>query len=1031
MKKDNIKKVTETIPGILNNVALWIKDNYEDNAQDIIKNASGSIGLVVKLVGTPILNKYYENLSAKRLEDYGFNAYMKAAYSQASKSISTLENELKSNYTAEEIIEIFSNITIKEISEIKKEDLIIIFQPKYHPAVTHVLHNYVTLLSKLNATQTLINRFKRDFNENITEEVEKAFGDDYEKHIEDVTDFLTEKSESDLLWDTINHGRIGFDSDENLKYETAFGEWKEISKFNQEDTEENLEKEEELKPITELIDEYFKICPANHLEKILFLIADFGKGKSVFLRRYASELARQYLDTKSGYFPIYFNLRNYSKYQQDTKLGVISDYLLTKYAIDIESEYYKNKKFIFLIDSLDESGELNKNSIEKVINSVKQIQQLDKAKYRTNKIIITSRPFTDGLEYQLRGHSPFCKKNNESRDIEYFISLYGFKKTQFNDWLFTSLKKVQDKAPQDQVGFVSEIFEHVKENKEIDIHAQLIENKTLKVSELRRPIFGYMIYQLIINNIDFLKVGKIGVYLSFLNLLTKEAKHIKDPNYKVSLKEEFEFRNLLHTTSALWMFERHKGNQGFLNKADLCRVLDGIDKKETDNQILERYKKQGIVEIEFLSHSYFGENDNTLHFQHQSFAEILLAEYYLKVFIKYGLDEDTSVEEARSKLLLGTPTEQTINFLIELLNLLKETSVESNSEDVIEKRKLLFPLLASVSTKKNNSLFSNDVFYEWFKQCKFIDNQSEYPENALTSWYFNKDKILKIVEFAYNILESTNIYILASAETKSSLYNNELLLIQNEKLANLTHDIDKWISLLVGNTLYNELTNEDDPKLFNWDYKVSPSVLFDLIKLFELSTTSRDYDFDWRKMLFRGIDMSNVQTRTRFYSVLNNFDFSHSYLKNIDFSGCLFGNTRLNNCTFDNIDFSHSYFWGPNLNKIKGLNRCNFNYIVVADILFTGLIFDKKNKKNRKLPPVFVPDITFERNVHYALNSLIGIIHPIFRFLNIEIEKFMTQLPEFIFESQELKQQFMESIVTGKEILPPTTGISNAEKEVL
>ena len=213
-------------------------------------------------------------------------------------------------------------------------------------------------------------------------------------------------------------------------------------------------------------------------------------------------------------------------------------------------------------------------------------------------------------------------------------------------------------------GFAQDIIVSIKKGEIFDAYQLLLENNTLSESELRRPIFSYMIYQLIINNVDFQKVGKIGVYLSFLNLLTKEAKHIKDVNYRINLEEEFRFRNILHAIAALWMYQRQQGKQGALNKADICRVLDGERlQNETDIQIMERYQKEGVIDIQFLSHSYFGENDNILHFQHESFAEILLAEYYLKVFIKYALDEGFAFETARPKLILGEPTEQTAQFL--------------------------------------------------------------------------------------------------------------------------------------------------------------------------------------------------------------------------------------------------------------------------------------------------------------------------------------------------------------------------------
>ncbi|KAA6335874.1 hypothetical protein EZS27_015939 [termite gut metagenome] len=529
---------------------------------------------------------------------------------------------------------------------------------------------------------------------------------------------------------------------------------------------------------------------------------------------------------KEGYFPVYFNLRNFKRYSKDSRLGVISDFLLSDYGIGIENECFKNKKYIFLIDSLDESGELTKDSIEKVINSVTRIENIDQTKCRSNQIIISSRPISDGLENQLRNHSPYTK-SLDNRSTDYFLSLYGFKKDQFNKWLYNALK-MSEKEPDkiENVTFVSKIFDSINNGKEIDIYTELLKNNTLGISELRRPIFAYMIYQLIINNIDFLKVGRIGIYLSFINLLTKDAKHIKDPNYRVKLEEEFQFRNILHATAALWMYESRKGKQGELKKSTLCKVIEGRDNNETDNEILERNKNKGIVEIEFLSHSYFGEDANTLHFQHQSFAEMLLAEYYLKIFIKHALDKETNIEEARTKLHLGKPTEQTIIFFIELLNLLKDTisliGDSKNDSNILEKRKLLFPLFASISNKKNNTLFSNDIYYNWYmKFCQFSENQIEYPEEALRNWCLNEESLKKIVILAATIINSDNEYILSKVQQKSSLYNNEVVIIQENNISSVSNYIDKWLSLLVGNHLYNDLSDINQPKLFNTDYKIN------------------------------------------------------------------------------------------------------------------------------------------------------------------------------------------------------------------
>jgi hypothetical protein len=438
-----------------------------------------------------------------------------------------------------------------------------------------------------------------------------------------------------------------------------------------------------------------------------------------------------------------------------------------------------------------------------------------------------------------------------------------------------------------------------------------------------------MIYQLISNNVDFTAIGKIGIYLSFINLLTKDAKHIHDPNYPINLKKEFEFRNILHATASLWMYERQRGKQGSLKKADICRVLEGENKQETDIEILERYKNQGITEIQFFSHSYFGENNNILHFQHQSFAEILLAEYYLKVFIKYALDEEFNTEEARVKLILGEPTEQTIQFLKELLRLLKDTTIEGQAINLLEKRKLLFPLMASLATKKHNNLFCNNIYYEWFNKLNIPEDKSEYPSEAFSEWCITPEKMNRIIMLAEKIIESKNSYLLTKAEEKTSLYNKEIISIQNTKIKDLPPDIDRWLSLLVGNKLFNNEKEETyfAGRIMNFEN------LFDMIR-------NWNYAFacaapKWGQKLFKGINMSKTNSFTDMsHLVLSGLDFSYSYLKKFES-----WHSRIRDCKFNYVEFENVKFNFSDLNNSQFQNIRNIKdgLSLHYSVIFSGV----------------------------------------------------------------------------------------------
>jgi len=800
MKKGEIIKITGVIPDILKNLLDYFKDNFEKNAQEIIGSANGTIGIFVKLFAQPLIDYYFKKISKNKLKDFGFQTYLNAAFKQAEISLQEIIETVDNKFNDKLFIFAINESLLEQKKTFNERDYLLIFQPLYHPAITFVKINYISILKKLNTPINQINIFQRNFNENIESKIIEEFGSNYEKHLDETHEFRYKLNEVELLWDIIQSSKIGFSENENLKYMPTLATWKRVDRLNIDDDI----KEEALQSIESLIDEYFNIEKDNHLKKILFIVADFGKGKSVFLKQYAAKLAYDYITLGEGYFPVYFNLRNFNKYKSDSRLGIIDDYLTTEYKIKIEEDYFKKKRYIFLIDSLDESGELSKSNIDKVIYSIKNIQQIkDNHLYCLNRIIITSRPI-ENLQFQLLNHYPYVIQDEHNRDIEHYISPYGFTSQQFNEWIFSNLDLIPNGL--DKLKVLNLL------NEQKDVHNALIDKNTLSKNELRRPIFAYMIYKLIINDFDFLKVGKIGVYLSFINYLTKTAKHIDDTSYKVNLLEEFEYRNILHSTAAIWLYERHKGNHGYINKADICRFIEGENKKETDDEILNRFRT--VKEIQFLSNSYFGMNGDTLYFQHQSFAEILLAEYYLKIFIKYALDEGDNIEEARIKLVIGEPTKQTIQFLSEILQLLKETS--SNCPNFLDKRKLLYPLFVSIAYKKNNRIFCNEIHYEWFKKNRIFENISNFSDSAINNWCITDEQIDKIIDLTVKMINSSTVYLPTKIQRKTSLFDNEIISIQNTHISSIPPDIDKWIALLVGTKLYNSNKNKylSDKKVY-------------------------------------------------------------------------------------------------------------------------------------------------------------------------------------------------------------------------
>jgi len=913
--KENLLRVIDVLAdGIKNSVSLFTK-NISENSQEIVDNATGTVGILLKLFGKPVIDKYYENKTIKKLENFGTETYIEAGRKQIALSMEKLSVNEDLNSSAENIIRLYEEIVCNFQKKELSENIFVVFQPQYHPSIEYLKEIHIVLLAKLGFSLADIEVFRKDFNQNIQQQVEKTFGSDYQKHLEEIKEYIREESEVELLISTIKSAKIGFDISENLDYEETFAKWESIYEITKKyaDTEYS---EKNLHPINTLIEEYFVDTTFSAIEKMLFIIADFGKGKSVFMKHYASQYAKEYLNTGEGYFPIYFNLREYSKYKTDEKLGVISNFLGKKFGFDIANDKNKHKKYLFLIDSLDESGELNSQNIIEVIDSIKRIQNLDPIYCRENRIIIASRPIDKIILNQIEKHNP-----HYINDIPQCISIFGFKKEQFNNWISSTIKKANRNIEENDITLISDILKIIYNKKKGNIYQYLTKDNILSQSELQRPIFAYMIYQLIMKNIDFLKIGKIGIYLSFINLLSKDAKYINDKSIKIELDKEYEFRNLLHITSAIWQLERHRGNQGFLKKADICRVIEKSNKNNSDKELLEKYSD--INDVQFLSHSYFGEDNNTLYFQHQSFAEILLAEYYLKIIICYALEINTDIQECSARLMLGNPTLQTKKFLQDLIELIKDTASENISDDIIEKRKLLLPFFASLSTQKNNTLFSNYLYYKWFRNWK-KDNKDIEHSDLLSNWCIGKEEIQKILYFCSEIINSSESYLLAKGEPKVNLIEDEVLIVSNTTNDKLINCFEKWIASLIGNKLYNDISNIDSPRLFNRDYKINPQKILDISKFYDSLEIVMITD------LFVGIQILNDDADNLFYieEFIENCNFSFSQLKNVAFLYVV-ASSDFNYATFNNVTFDDEFC----VNSLVGaeLNKVEFNKNVVAD----------------------------------------------------------------------------------------------------
>lgn len=1045
--KNKLTDIKETIPFISKFLVDNLKENFNEHGQSVLDNLNGALGIAVKLLGRQIIDKYFDNLSEEKLMNFGLGIYFKAACEQAEESLRNIDGISLDLLTRKAIIERFEELFKEQQNSIDNSDLVLHFTPKKHPAVSFIrsvceatLHQFISEDSKEN----IINSFSKDFSENISKRVVSAFGDDYETHINEVTEKWTRNKEAILLTDMVELNKIGFAEGEDLKYQETFAYWNKVEEYRSllSDDDVGEEFEDSLLAIDELIEDYFN-RGNDTIEKLLFVIADFGKGKSVFLKQKSSMLARRYQQRGGGTIPIYFNLRDFDTYDQSSSFGVISDFLGRKYGIDVLDSTFQENEYLFLLDSLDECGNLTEERIDKVISSIKKIQNINVKSCRKNRIIITSRPIEHGLHKHLNSNEPYIIKNQESRPINYYISIYGFKKEQFNDSIIDSLKRVIYLNSNDYSGLSKKIIDAITEDKQIDIYQEFNEINLLTPSELRRPIFSYMIYKLILGKADLSTSNKVGIYLSFINVLTKEAKYI-DSLKEVNLKDEYRFRNILHATSALWMYETYRGNQGSLKKEDISNTIEGSIIDKSDKNKISKYKD--IENVEFISQSYFGQKGDTFYFQHQSFAEILLAEYYLKVFLHYALDESLTPEEARIRLLLGNPTEQTIDFLIGLINLLKESvSNSSNLNDsIIQKRKLLFPMLASLSTSEfSKGLYSQFIKFKWFDICVIDSNTVEPPLEMLKNWIVTDEVIGKIINLATNIIYSKSKYILTTVNsTFTPLYNNELIQI-NDEITNVPPDIDRWIAFLVGNILYNKEREND---FFSSTIKDS-KVIFEMFK--NWNYFSDNASPVWGRKLFRGLrmDSNGEEGINSFRNFLFRYkdrlsgldfrymDFSYAYFENIEmnscsFISCVFQGTHFVNVFFNmsNLvmaDFRYSSLKNTRLDMCS-ISESNFEKINIDEIsldlctIAQGVFFPtslSKKLSNYKGGLLDFGGITYigsTEELHSSIDEIFNVIKPFIEYsLKKEVTNYKEIMEWFVFKDEKDKVKF-NKLLSGR-----------------
>lgn len=921
-----------------------ISHNIDENGEALLDNA-GIAGSVVKLFGQHVIDDYFEQVSEDKLQNFGVKTYIKAAMDCAEFSIKKIDIEDEAiKYNKET-----GRILLKSLENINKttSSLHLYLVSSHNPAIQQVKRVYIEHLEYLNLEQERITKFSKYFNIEIESYIDKAFGKDYEQHKEDIKIHWLNQNEELLLANMVELKRVGLQENESLGYEQTYGQWCSIESLQSNSLSQV--REENQTNVASLLENLFTTEKSNFFSDcITFIVADFGKGKSVFLKQYSSMLAEEYQKTNSGMIPVYFNLNKYhdKRYDPLKNRGILESFLRSEYKIDIEDEYFSKKEFIFLIDSLDESGDLNK--IHEVIDSIYKINKNAPLNTPTHKIIIASRPIDKELSSAICNFKAKLDNNKHAQ----FISLYGFKSEQFDHWLKTS---VLSKLPKNKVNgkeddSVTELLFSGWLKKDFSAYQELLRNNVLDKEELVKPLFAYILYQLLTNNINIPSNGRVGIYLAFLHYISSQAKFLESNN--ASMKGEYCNRKVLHAISALWCKQRSTGENAVIARDNINFTLLGT--KNPDAQAIKHFNT--IDELKFLSHSYFGDNEQNLHFQHQSFAEILLAEYFLKVFLNEALNDDPNINRTRELLFVGEPTNATMEFFSELVKLLVLGVVEDGdvvTSEIKSKRKLLLPIVGSLSApifreKLHNPTLKSKIFKTKDELHTELDIIEKY-------WPITKDTVDNLFELANGILLQNNRIHLAPHFDMTPLFSNELVLIENDKNCK-REDVDKWLAICLGGLICKNKKNQE----YFFNNKERALQFFELIQ----TSSSKSIPF-WVTSISEGFFQ---------HLKIENYNLSGVEIDDVDFKCSTFNNVEIKNCVL----------------KIN-LEQCNLSRVRIQDSYLMAS-FEGSSIENSYLNGTTIRGCNFSslkkiKNISLLATSFWGVELPITIQSKLNIEK--------------------------------------------
>jgi hypothetical protein len=394
-----------------------------------------------------------------------------------------------------------------------------------------------------------------------------------------------------------------------------------------------------------ILDRYFAAAEpiwsndANN-DPVLYVAADFGVGKTTFLKWFAASLAQRYLVGETDHYPIFMELGRH------WKIDEIEANLKNRHHLAVD----KDTPVIFLLDSIDESGSPDDGHLGAIIDEFAAIRK----RYPHCRIVTTTRPL-GGPNGKLAGHL-------RHRNLP-FLHLAGFGEAEADAYIgkFRSLHGAK-RIPNELT------------------HGSIRTGYLTDPADAGKPLFLNMLLRLFAQGDitgaaeDAEGMSKTELYLLFMNKLSgrlrrkEEGGDQEKPKYRHIVRRLAAMRQILELPSMGGGKERIEG----IVRADIAGKLDDADKELFATIDREHY----------LVLSHFGQRDGHLEFLHKSFREYLLAEYLLEQFVR---------QTDSFRLHVGYATTETLRFFSDLAALLaRSLAGEEKAVDA------LAPILASI-----------------------------------------------------------------------------------------------------------------------------------------------------------------------------------------------------------------------------------------------------------------------------------------------------------------------------------------------